>query len=131
VKEQAGRFDRLAGGVYLVSKDGALHETWLLEESPLVMRGGFPVSLLRPFRWTPELGREQPLAWPAPVQGVQPGQPGQRVVGQHGLIVVLPPHRADGVDFTVTRLTPNAEEPSPPRPVHPPARKGRGKARSR
>ncbi len=116
-RELDGRFERLLGGVRLVAATQAEGETWLLEESPLTMRGGFPVGLVRPRRWSPTHGREEPLAWPTHVQDALPGQPGLGLVARGSVIILPQPARTGAIAMSLLHLAPNGEAPAPPKPV--------------
>jgi hypothetical protein len=124
IHELDGRFDRLLGGLKLSHGDTA--ETWLLEESPLMMRGGFPVGMMRPSRWSAEHGRELPLSWPEHVQDGLPGQPGQKVLTHGRLVAMLMPVKGGAIETTFLHLKPNGEASSPVK-----ARKGEQKRRKR
>ncbi len=123
-RERDGVFSRVIGAIFLPF-DGPYGpgETWLLEESPLTMRGGFPVGLVRPSRWSPAVGREEAISWPTDAHDALPGAPGQRVLTRGGVIGLLPAHRGGEIAFTCLLLTPNEapravpvpREDSPPR----------------
>jgi len=129
--ELDGTFSRIQGAVFLESvHDTTRGETWLLEESPLLMRGGFPVSLLRPLRWSAAIGREEPLAWPRAVYERLPGQPGQRVISRGGIVAILPAQRDARMDGTFLQLLANGDETSAPTPSRDKrSRRGRGRRR--
>lgn len=114
-RELDGTFSRVIGAIFLDAHgDGG--ETWLLEESPLTMRGGFPVGLVRPSRWSLGAGREEAVGWPADAHEALPGAPGQRILAREGVVGLVPAHRSGEIELSVLLLSPNDAPRSAPVP---------------